>query len=286
MADGNPMRVPYRALAVATGRYHSCALLDDHNVKCWGNNEYGQLGLGDTITRGKWPEQMGDALPFVDLGAGRTATAIAAGRYATCATLDNQSLKCWGWAGLIGLDEQNNRGDGPGEMGDNLPALNLGPGRSPKQVAIGTYRGCALLDDASIKCWDLTGPAAASLPAGARSIGVAECDHLMCALLDDGSVMGPISAPDRPAQRIDLGAGVTAGHGGSDRAVAGDGFQLWPGSGWRGDLLGSPGLDSLGSAGHTDCQRMGPHLRSSGRQHRQVLGQKWVGSGGRRSHPE
>jgi len=34
------------AVSVATSGTHACALLEDGSVKCWGNNDYGQLGDG------------------------------------------------------------------------------------------------------------------------------------------------------------------------------------------------------------------------------------------------
>lgn len=40
------------ALQVAVGGGHTCAILDDGTLKCWGANESGQLGLGDTRPRG------------------------------------------------------------------------------------------------------------------------------------------------------------------------------------------------------------------------------------------
>jgi alpha-tubulin suppressor-like RCC1 family protein len=39
------------ATAIAVGRAHACALLDDHSVACWGDNSAGQLGQGDTQAR-------------------------------------------------------------------------------------------------------------------------------------------------------------------------------------------------------------------------------------------
>ena len=69
------------AIAVAGGQGHTCALLDDHSVKCWGDNAFGQLGLGDTADRGDDLNEMDDNLPAVDLGTGRTAVAITSGRF-------------------------------------------------------------------------------------------------------------------------------------------------------------------------------------------------------------
>ena len=77
---------------------HTCALLDNHRIKCWGWNTYGELGVGDTRSRGTAANEMGNALPFVDLGTGRTAVAVSAARYHTCAILDDgKAVKCWGF---------------------------------------------------------------------------------------------------------------------------------------------------------------------------------------------
>ena len=64
------MDLNHTARAVAVGSAHTCALLDDDKVKCWGRNDFGQLGLGDTANRGDDPGEMGDNLPAVDLGRG------------------------------------------------------------------------------------------------------------------------------------------------------------------------------------------------------------------------
>jgi Regulator of chromosome condensation (RCC1) repeat len=148
----------YRALAVATGSYHTCALLDDHRVKCWGDNSYGELGTGDKNPRiGR--ADLGDHLPTVDLGTGRTAKAISAGRYATCAILDDDSVKCWGWAPLaFGSDSANIPADGvvgddPKELGDALPRVDLGPGRKARLLAVGYYAACVVKDDEATHCW-------------------------------------------------------------------------------------------------------------------------------------
>jgi len=56
------------AVAIDAGT-HTCALLDNGGIKCWGGNDSGQLGQGDTTPRGTGPGQLGDALPEIDLGS-------------------------------------------------------------------------------------------------------------------------------------------------------------------------------------------------------------------------
>ena len=96
-------------------------ILDNSSVKCWGYNNRGQLGIDSTTDMGKTSGEMA-ALPIVNLGTGRTATAIAAGREHTCAILDNSSVKCWGYndKGQLGIDNSDNTGNAAGEMNSLL----------------------------------------------------------------------------------------------------------------------------------------------------------------------
>lgn len=134
------------AVSIALGYYHTCALLDDGSVKCWGYNAYGQLGYGDTDNRGDQGGEMGDALPAVSLGAGRTAVSIAAGTSHTCAVLDNGSVKCWGWngAGQLGNESSSVFSSIPSLTNLNLQALS---------VTASSQNTCALLSDLSFRCW-------------------------------------------------------------------------------------------------------------------------------------
>ena len=56
------------AKSLELGSGHTCVILDNDSVKCWGRNHYGQLGLGDTANRGDGSNEMGNALAAVDLG--------------------------------------------------------------------------------------------------------------------------------------------------------------------------------------------------------------------------
>jgi hypothetical protein len=187
-----PPHLGIRAIQVAVGEYHTCALLENRRVKCWGYGDNGQLGRGDKGRYGAKPEEMGDALPYVDLGAGRTAKAISAKRYATCAILDTDDVKCWGrgvQAGLpIASTADANRGDEPGEMGDALPTVDLGVGHKAKRIAVGASWSCAQREDDSFKCWrDATATFELAARAG-YAVTQLVGGYVVLALYDDGLI--------------------------------------------------------------------------------------------------
>ena len=143
--------------SVSAGTVHTCALLDNGTVKCFGEGDNGRLGYGSSSDIGRTAAAMGDALPSVDLGAGRTATLLATGAAHTCVVLDNGDVKCWGLNddGQLGVGDTVARGDAAGEMGDALPAVSLGlaSGLRVTGIAAGDAHTCALISDGSVKCW-------------------------------------------------------------------------------------------------------------------------------------
>jgi len=141
------------ATAISAGNSHNCAILDNGAAKCWGRNNYGQLGTDNTTTMGDDPGEM-DSLPTINLGTGRTATAISAGNSHTCAILDNGAAKCWGKNnyGQLGIDSTENMGDNSSEM-SQLTGINLGTGRTATAISAGNIHTCAVLDNGAAKCW-------------------------------------------------------------------------------------------------------------------------------------
>lgn len=198
---------------LACGRFHSCALLHGGSVKCWGSNSAGQLGQGSTSQLGDDAGEMGDELPEIDLGSGRTAVDIAAGGSQSCAILDDGTVKCWG----------NGVGNVPGEMGDALPPMDFG--QKVVQMAVGDTAACALLEDMSLKCWgsgskgqlgqgtssSISASQAPSFPAvdvGGGVMKVAAGWYHVCAILDNGSM-----ACWGDGSRGQLGSGSTSNIG-------------------------------------------------------------------------
>lgn len=200
------------ATQLSLGYWHTCALLDNSTVKCWGNNDWGQLGQGNFTHLGDDASEVGDGLPAVSLGTGRTAKAISVGADHSCAILDNDSLKCWGYNldGQLGLGDTTFHGDNSNEMGDNLAVVNLGVGRTAKAVATGPLNTCAILDNNALKCWgdnsqgqlgqgnttavgtsaagEIAALTAINLGTGRYAVSVTVGLYHACAILDNGAL--------------------------------------------------------------------------------------------------
>ena len=201
------------AVAIAAGGYHSCAVLDDGTAKCWGSNGSGELGQGDTTTRGDGAGEMGDGLDTIDLGTGRTAITMAAGLAHTCAVLDDGTAKCWGenGSGQLGRFNTSDMGDGAGEMGDSLAAIDLGTGRTATVFADGNNHSCALLDSRALRCWGANGQG--QLGQGdtfARGDNVAEMALLLPVRLAGNSHVAPIIDVPLPPTGVAAVAGLAS----------------------------------------------------------------------------
>ncbi|CAE6963215.1 unnamed protein product [Symbiodinium sp. CCMP2592] len=188
---------PLPAVQIAAGAFHTCAVLSDGSVKCWGDNGRGQLGHGNLQDAGDQPSEMGTSLPITDMGDGVTVVRIAdsSGSYHTCAVLQDANLKCWGrgWSGQLGQGNLEDLGDEPSEMGSRLRAVGLG-NREVRDVGTGVGHTCVLLNDDTTRCWGAGS-------AGQLGIGSS---------LSVGQVPGELGVALVPAElfRLTLGAGL------------------------------------------------------------------------------
>jgi alpha-tubulin suppressor-like RCC1 family protein len=195
-----------QAFRVVAGNATTCVITTTSTLKCWGDNEYGQLGRGDTSNRGDGPNEMGSNLPAINLGSGRTVVDVSIGQNHVCAVLDNGSVKCWGdnTFGQLGVGDTADRGDGPNEMGDSLPAVSLGAGRSAVQVAAGPYVSCALLDNATVKCWGYSPRLGLGLATGSTGDSAGEMGDSLPALnLGTGRTANMIGSGNAMCARLD-----------------------------------------------------------------------------------
>jgi hypothetical protein len=90
---------------ITAGYGHTCALISDGTVTCWGYNGYGQIGDGDTTNSNVPVAVAGGVL------TNKTVIDIAAGGYHTCALISDGTVTCWGWndIGQLGDGSTTNR---------------------------------------------------------------------------------------------------------------------------------------------------------------------------------
>ena len=140
-----------RAVQIAAGHEHTCALLDDNDdsttdyiVKCWGRNTNGQLGYGNATNIGDVASRTPDTQGAVG-GASMLATQVVAGRSHSCALLTDKTVRCWGE-------------NGDGQIGNGNTTLQNSPVAvsnltNVRAIAAGGNNTCALLHDNRVKCW-------------------------------------------------------------------------------------------------------------------------------------
>ncbi len=229
------------AKMLTAGISHTCAILDNDALKCWGHNMSGQLGIGSTAHRGDGANEMGNNLPAVNLGTDLFAVKVYAFGYTTCVVLNSGAAKCFGKnaTGQLGQDDTVNRGTSAAQMGDSLLPINLGAGRTVTKISGGLDFTCALLDNATLKCF------------GNNKFGQLGYGNTAA----KGKVAGDMAA----LPSIDLGAGrtiVEIGMGYSHScAILDNGTQKCWGRNQKGQL----GVGDIASRGD-DAAEMGDNL--------------------------
>ena len=143
---------------IALGYFHVCTILEDDAVKCWGQNDKGQLGLGDTRSRGAQASEMGANLPDVKLPTTvGTVVKVVGGGWHTCALFSSGSVSCWGEGvnGQLGSGATTNLADTAATTPDKNPLVNLGTGFVAQDISAGGRFTCALSTAGAVRCWGL-----------------------------------------------------------------------------------------------------------------------------------
>ena len=164
----NPDSSSFIPEKIALGQDHTCALSSAGQIKCWGDNDYGQLGTGDKESAGHIANTMGHYLRTVDIGTNVLAKDICAGGEFSCAMTTKGAVKCWGYNyyGQLGQERDNGYiGAAPNQMGDALPWTDLGDDFVATQVQCGGNFACALSSTGKVKCWGRNQASELGLPA-------------------------------------------------------------------------------------------------------------------------
>jgi alpha-tubulin suppressor-like RCC1 family protein len=149
VADIPALEFSEPVIQLAAGGFHTCALLQSGSVQCWGRNDVGQLGLGDSIHRGI--NETAPEVPFISLGA--PAAAIYAGTSHTCALMENGSVRCWGrnLYGELGLGVSGSVGTT--NVPTDVPALVFTKEVSALDISTVSAHTCAIFTDNTMSCW-------------------------------------------------------------------------------------------------------------------------------------
>ena len=152
------------AIRIAAGGDHSCAILQSGAVRCWGRNDFGQLGRGNTANVGD--NETVFSAGNVDLGAGVIVKDLALGDSHTCALLTTGTVRCWGRNDLGQLGYGNTANLGDNEAINNLQNVSLTG--TVRKIVAGDNHTCALTDVGTLRCWGLanSGQLGQSLPSG------------------------------------------------------------------------------------------------------------------------
>jgi alpha-tubulin suppressor-like RCC1 family protein len=170
----------------ASGKF-TCALLSTGTVRCWGHNQYGQLGNGNT----------NDSSIAVQVSGITNAIQVTNGANQACALLSDNTVKCWGYNndGQLGDGSTTNRSTPVQVVG----ASGSGSLTGVSVVSGGRLHTCALLSGGTVYCWGDNGNGELgdgtttnrSLPVRVGSITNASTisagEYHSCAVLSDGT---------------------------------------------------------------------------------------------------
>ena len=201
---------------VEAGYSQTCAVLrSDGSARCWGQNNYGQLGDGTTVGTGG--DSFDRRLSPVDVQGLDGIVDLSMWENHTCALVDDDgdgtgdSVSCWGF---------NNRGQLGSNPGTDSAVPVAVPGlpndRTPVDVEVGSSHTCLLFDDGTVSCWGLGGRVGRTLgsssepptlvpgieDAVALSVGrnhtcvIREGGTPSCWGLDNAEALGPRAAVD------------------------------------------------------------------------------------------
>ncbi|GAB4563475.1 MAG: hypothetical protein Tsb0020_12630 [Haliangiales bacterium] len=144
------------AVAIHSGGVHTCAVMNDGRVICWGDSASGQLGYSNT-------DAIGDNETLISLNdeqvSANGASQLVTGGFHSCILVNNgddpSQVHCWGRnsAGQLGYSRTDNIGDD--EAAASVAPVDIGfaSDDEPAQLAAGLFHTCALSRNGEVRCW-------------------------------------------------------------------------------------------------------------------------------------
>jgi alpha-tubulin suppressor-like RCC1 family protein len=262
-----PVAIGEQITQISSSWYHTCALLDSGDVRCFGHGGRGRLGYGNAehIGNDETPASAGD------VNVGGQVRQVSAGPAHTCALLHSAKVRCWGENQDFQLGYADSVAIGDDESPASVGFVDVGA--PVLQVSAGYVHTCAVTDSNGVRCWgksiggslgygnleiigDDESPAdAGDVNVGGKVVQLAAGMLHTCALLDTGNVrcwgaahearLGygnyeDIGDDEAPADAGDVNIGgkvmqIAAGAYATCALLASGGVRCW-GSGQNGEL--------------------------------------------------
>lgn len=188
-ATTNVIGLPLAPLTVSVGSSHACARLTDNSARCWGSNDFGQLGDG-TLTHRPTPV-VAPVTGIAQIAPGGYSVPPAVGSQ-TCALKIDRTVWCWG-SGEFGQL-------GNGASVSSMTPVQVSGVTDGVEVVMGRYHVCVRRMNGAVACWgrnefgqvgdgsnaNRAAPVAITLPRPA--VHLAGGGFHSCALLDNNSL--------------------------------------------------------------------------------------------------
>ena len=246
VGDGCDNECQAEPYALALGYDHTCVILFDGRLKCWGDNTHGQVGpLADLIV-GDTESELGPNLDTVLDGV----SSVGGGWLHTCAN-QGWTVSCWG-------NNQYGQIGGPATLASSRAPLTIDLPDGAVSNCVSNRTSYALLRDATVSMWgahyDNSEGGIQTVPFSERVESIGCGTETVCAVLESGNVecwgTSEFTAAHPDPMRIDVGdrAGsrvVQVVHGGSHACVRHENGELRC---WGNNIFGQLG------EGHTDSR--------------------------------
>lgn len=136
--------LPAPAVQISTSSdQHTCALLEDETVRCWGINDSGQLGYANTTA-------LNAPGPAVQVGLADIAQ-LDTGGFHTCVRTPSATVRCWGRGSLGRLGYGNTANVGDDEHPSSVGNVMIGGPVS--KLASGGAHNCIISGVGTVRCW-------------------------------------------------------------------------------------------------------------------------------------